>query len=328
MDAPIPVTVVTGFLGAGKSTLVERWLRALPRGEAAVIVNERGEIGIDGALLASHVARLREITGGCVCCATRAELAAALAELAESTPAPRRILVETSGAASPAGVIRALRGGSAAGRLRLDGVVTVVDATRPERALGFDLAIEQLGFADVVVLSHADRCPMGDLDALERDLAPRAPGAVMARARRGRVDDAQGSELGLPELLALREGVLRVLPQGEAPGAHHPFEVVSLSLDGELDEARFGDWVEEALGAVEARLLRVKGILAMEGLEARVILQGVGEAIEVALGQPWGDAERTSRLVVIGLGLDAPALEAGFKACAAQTKRSGDGGAP
>ena len=89
-EAPIPVTVVTGFLGAGKSTLVQRWLQELPPGETAVIVNERGEVGIDGKLLAAHVSRLREITGGCVCCSSQAELMSALLELSESSPRPRR----------------------------------------------------------------------------------------------------------------------------------------------------------------------------------------------------------------------------------------------
>ena len=120
----IPVTVVTGFLGAGKSTLVSRWLTELSRDETAVIINEAGEVGIDGALLRARAARLREITGGCVCCATQAELAAALAELAGARPAPARILVETSGAASPAGVVRPLTRGRAADRLRLDGIIT------------------------------------------------------------------------------------------------------------------------------------------------------------------------------------------------------------
>ena len=87
--------------------------------------------------------------------------------------------------------------------------------------------------------------------------------------------------------------------------------------EGELDEELFGDWVESALGSVEARILRVKGILAMRGVEARVIVQGVGDTVEVLLGAPWGEAPRTSRLVVLGLGLDPAALEAGFRACAA-----------
>src|SRR5688572_10459915 len=126
MVEAIPVTVVTGFLGAGKSTLLLRWLEDLPREQTAVIVNEQGSVGIDGALLSDHVSRLREITGGCVCCVTQAALAAALVDFAESTPRPTRILVETSGAASPAGVIRALTQGDARDELRLDGIVTVI----------------------------------------------------------------------------------------------------------------------------------------------------------------------------------------------------------
>src|SRR3954453_9084674 len=107
-EPAILVTIVTGFLGAGKSTLLQQWLQELPRSETAVIVNERGEIGIDGGFLAARGAQLREITGGCVCCKTQAELSSALAELSSLTPRPRRILIETSGAASPVGVIRAL----------------------------------------------------------------------------------------------------------------------------------------------------------------------------------------------------------------------------
>ena len=98
---------------------------------------------------------------------------------------------------------------------------------------------------------------------------------------------------------------------------HASIEAVSLMLDGELDEERFGDWMENELGLVEARILRVKGILAMQGVDARVIVQGVSEAVEVQLGAPWGGATRTSRLVVLGLGLDSGALEAGFLRCAA-----------
>lgn len=307
---PIPVTVVTGFLGAGKSTLVERWLGELPRDEVAVIVNERGEIGIDGELLAAHVARLREITGGCVCCESQAELASALAELSTIEPRPARILVETSGAASPAGVIWAIGHGPARERLRLDGVITVLDVTTTARTLGFDLAVEQLGFADVVVLSHADRADdtKVDLPAVEERVGGHAPAAVITSSRRGVMPST------LIELLAQRSEVLRVPVEGSQ---HEAIEAVSLVLEGTLHEDRFGEWVERALGDVEARILRIKGILAMEGIGARVIVQGVGENIEVVIGAPWGDATPNSRLVVLGLGLDAASLEAGFAACAA-----------
>jgi G3E family GTPase len=310
-QAPIPVTIVTGFLGAGKSTLVQKWLKELPRDETAVIVNERGEVGIDGELLAAHVARLREITGGCVCCSSQAELLSALADLGQAEPRPGRILVETSGAASPAGVIRALGGQAASERLRLDGVVTVIDATRVRDALAFDVAVEQLGFADVVVLSHVDKATVSpssvDLDVVDELIHRHAPAAVVVRSKHGVIDSS------FLELLAQRAETLQLPPEGSG---HSSIEAVSLVLNGELDEERFGEWVEDVLGGIEARILRIKGILAMRGVDERVILQGVSQAVDVQLGTPWGDHVRTSRLVVLGLGLDSAALESGFLSCA------------
>jgi G3E family GTPase len=309
---PVPVTIITGFLGAGKSTLVQRWLGELPAGETAVIVNERGEIGIDGELLAARVAQLREITGGCVCCKTQAELSSALAELSSLRPRPSRILVETSGAASPAGVIQAVGAPWAREQLVLDGVVTVVDVLRAQQALQFDVAIEQLGFADVVVLSHVDEAGETargvELDELQQSLARHAPAALIVRASKGAIS------CGFLELLAQRAEALHFVPEGSG---HAAIEATSLQLDGELDEERFGDWVESALGDVEARILRIKGILAMKGLDARVIVQGISGSVDAQLGAPWGAARRTSRLVVLGLGLDSAALEAGFLRCAA-----------
>src|SRR5688572_18530415 len=107
MNDALPVTIVTGFLGAGKTTLVNTWLGRSNRGDVAVIVNEHGDVGIDGELLAARVQTLIEVSGGCVCCTTHAELVRALDTLAASNPAPKRILIETSGAASPASVVRA-----------------------------------------------------------------------------------------------------------------------------------------------------------------------------------------------------------------------------
>lgn len=311
MDLRIPVTVITGFLGAGKSTLVDRWLRERPRESTVVIVNEQGAVGIDGDLLADRVARIREITGGCVCCQAQAELDATLAEFATTSPRPQRILVETSGAASPAGVIRALTWGSARDALRLDGVVAVLDAARLDAVIEFDLTIEQLGFADVVVLSHADACERAALDHACARAKTHAPAAVFARGHNGTLENEQR----LLDLLDARTEHLHDLPDISQHHTHHGIDAVSLVADHPLDEERFGDWVEHALGSVQARVLRVKGILAIEGVDERVIVQGVGESVEVTLGLPWRDAEPRCRLVVLGLQLDAAALRAGFEAC-------------
>lgn len=284
----IPVTVVTGFLGAGKTTLVNRWLGEVAKGDIAVIVNEHGAIGVDAELLAARVEMLVEIAGGCVCCSTQAELVRALGRIAKS--GPKRILVETSGAASPAGVIRAVRGDD----VRLDGIVTVVDGRKSD--IDQDLAIEQIGYADIVVLSRAD--------AAKAAVAAINPAAVI------------GDYAPLAELLARRTADFVKAPTS---ARHDAYESVALHLDGAVDGERFADFMENELARFASRLFRVKGILAVDDMPERMIVQGVADEVEVTFGEAWADTPRTSRLVVIGFGLDKAALERAFRA-ASQTR--------
>jgi len=310
----ILVTVVTGFLGAGKTTLVNAWLEGYPKGEVAVIVNEVGAIGVDGELLAERVRALVEITGGCVCCRTQAELVAALERFAEEVPAPARVLVETSGAASPAGVLRVLAAGGRLGAFVLDGVVAVVDGARVDAVLQHDLAIEQLACADVAVIARADVCNEEALRHAEARVAEHAGAAVVVRARKGKVGDEVATSLDT--LLGHARATFPVPRPAVTPRAAHVYETVSLVHDGDVDEERLADFMEGELAARSGRIFRTKGIVSVAGLEVRMVVQGVADLVEVTFGAPWGEARRTSRLVVVGFGLDRAALEAGFAACA------------
>jgi G3E family GTPase len=314
---PLPVTVVTGFLGAGKTTLVNAWIAGIPRGEVAVIVNELGDVGIDGELLAARARTIVEITGGCVCCASQADLVRALDDLAGSAEPPRRVLIETSGAASPAGVLRAIALGGPDRAFVLDGVITVVDATRVDAVCRHDLAIEQIGYADIVVLSRTDTCDGAALTQSTEVIAAHNGIAVVLEGARGVVQGAAS----LDSLLELRRSDLpeaRGHPHGPA---HAVYECVSMSLDGELDGDRFAEFIESELAPFAGRLFRTKGILAVAGQSERMILQGVGDSVEISFGEPWADAPRRSRLVVVGFALDRAAMNRGFAACAANVAR-------
>jgi G3E family GTPase len=259
---PVPVTVVTGFLGAGKTTLVNRWLADAPRSDVAVVVNEQGDVGIDAAILAARVRALVEITGGCLCCSTQA-----------------------------------------------------VDATRLGTLATHDLAIEQVGYADLVVLSRADECELEWRERAKEVVAAHNGAALVVTAARGALEDP-----ALPTLEALlqrrRDDFPPVKPVPAAP-SRHVYESVSLLLDGAVDGERFADFVESELAPAGGRLFRTKGILAVHGVPERMILQGVTDQVEVTFGAPWEDQPRTSRLVVVGFGLDREALSRAFNACAA-----------
>jgi G3E family GTPase len=313
---PVPVTVVTGFLGAGKTTLVNRWLGDFGPGEVAVVVNEHGRVGVDAELLAARAREVVEITGGCVCCSTQAELVRALDALASAEPRPRRILVETSGAASPAGVLRAVAASSRRGAHALDGIVTVVDGARIDALAGVDLAIEQVGYADLVVVSRADAC---DADARARAgawVSERNGAAFAVFAARG-VIEGEGLST-LEGLLDARRADFGAPREVARAGAAHVYESVSLVVEGEVDGERFADFMEGELARVAGRIFRVKGILAVRGIEERMIVQGVADLVEVSFGERFGEAPRRSRVVVVGFGLDAEGLGQAFRACAVE----------
>lgn len=319
-DAP-RITVLTGPLGAGKTTLLQRWLGDIPRGEAAVIVNEYAEVGVDGELLHDHVDAVVELTGGCICCSTQADLVRALVALSEQEVPPRRVFVETSGAASPGAVLRSIARGPVSRRMHLDGVVTVVDPTRLARVADALLFHEQVALADVIVLTRGDTGATEVFDHAEDVLRARNPTVLFARAARGVILDA--AEGSLDALLARRDDNLGApwVILGRPDALHDgTLAAVSLTREGTLDGERFSAWIEAVVARAGSNLVRLKGIVAIEGVPVRIVIHGVVGATEVSFGLPWGDTPPRSRLVFIGVALEADALHEGFARCAADAQ--------
>lgn len=215
----LPVTVLTGFLGAGKTTLLNRLLTASHGRRYAVIVNEFGEAGIDGELLASGSEELIEMANGCVCCTVRGDLLrrmhALLPRLADFDGVP----IETTGLADPSPVAQTfLMDDSLRDQVALDGIVTVVDALHILDQLGTRAeAVEQVAFADLIVIAKADLVTEAGLRAVRARLQAANPGAEILVADRGHVPPERILHRGAFDL----ERVEALLAAGQARGPLH-----------------------------------------------------------------------------------------------------------
>lgn len=317
----IPVTIVSGFLGAGKTTLVNHLL-ADSCDRIGVIVNEFGEVGIDGELIVADDEPLIEITNGCVCCTVRKDLSAAvLRMLAEAGHRLDRLIVETSGLADPAPVLQSfLADAELLPRVALESVVTLVDARHVRQHLDDAIAQEQIAFADVVVINKIELLDGDELRRVRDDLRLLNRGAEIVETSHAQVPAAQllgRRRFSLPDVLAIEPDLL-------AGGEHdheHDATIGSLcvSTDDALDAARFNRWINQLAQRDGARLLRMKGILHFHGEARRYHFHGVHMLLDARPGPRWQAGEaRASKLVVIGRGLDATALREGLLACRAR----------
>jgi len=331
----IPVTLLTGFLGAGKTTLLNRLLAANHGQRIAVVENEFGAAGIDGALLDRAAVSVVELSNGCICCTVQGELGDALAGLLARREAGElafdRLIVETTGLADPAPVVQYLFQRRAAARAlpARTASSTVVDAVhfdgqfRRER-----VAASQVAFADRLLISHADLVTpeaLYELCTRLQRVNARAPLIVAGSADESWRDLFSVKGFSLDERGLPVRGWHPVSPRaisGIAGMARKSWDdaVGSLLLECEapLDLERVSAFVDTLINEHSVDLLRYKGILSIEGENRRLIFQGVHRIAGFDYGRPWeaGDA-RMSRVVLIGRHLPAEVLRARFLATVA-----------
>jgi cobalamin biosynthesis protein CobW len=336
--AKIPCTIVTGFLGAGKTTLV-RELLANPGGRRlAVLVNEFGEAGFDGSFLdgcgiaGCSAQDIVELPNGCLCCTVADDFVPALNLLLDSPEPPDHILIETSGLALPKPLVSAFNWPAIRSRVTVDGVIAVIDA--PAVAAGFfaddpqavasqraaDASVEhdnpleevfedQLLCADLVVLNKVDLLDEEGLRRVRAEIEAGLPRSVeMIPAAHGRVDP-----MILLGIAAAAETDLAARPshhESETDHDHDDFESVSLCVDAVGSPEALAERVSRA--AEIPGVLRVKGFAPVAGKPMRLVVQGVGRRVTHHFDRPWrADEARDGRLVVIGLkGFDQAALAA------------------
>lgn len=316
----IPVTVLTGFLGSGKTSLLNRLLALPDLGGTAVIINEFGATGIDQALVSFASEDTVLLANGCLCCSVRGDLVGALQRLAQRAEgAPRRVLIETSGLADPGPILRSFLGEpTVRARYALAGVACTVDALLGEATLrDYPEAQRQLAVADLVLLTKTDLLagapPPADLLAQLRSLHGEAPLAVDPAGHVQRLQQLMSSEAGAAgdsaQAPAYRAAVAAQAPAG---GVHRSgISSFVLERDQPLPTAAFGEWMDMVMALRGDDLLRVKGIVhLLESPQQPLAIHGAQHLFAPPQRLPaWPGEDRRTRIVFITRGLDAQALD-------------------
>lgn len=308
----LPVTVLTGFLGSGKTTLVNRLLKERPGTRFGLVVNEFGEASLESQLLEVRKQPLFEMPSGCLCCVSDGDLKAALDAVSKKDHRIGHILVEASGLSSPGPLLGVL---TQDGPYQLSGVFCLADATTfLSHEKEFPALRRQLAFADAVFLSKTDLVDHQTAAAVRLRLADLKPGVkVFDTADRlpwTALFEAEGPGEGGGEAPTPTEPKRRFF-QG---GKHHDAEVLEYSSDRALDAERLG----EVFAALEPGVLRAKGVVLLNDPSAsrfKYIVQYTG-AQKQLYSRPWapGDDHRTN-LLFLGSSFDAPALKSRLDAC-------------
>jgi cobalamin biosynthesis protein CobW len=338
--AKVPVTVVTGFLGSGKTTLIQHLITNANGKKLAVLVNEFGSEGVDGEILKSCAdancpeENIVELANGCICCTVADDFIPAMEQLLARRVKPDHILIETSGLALPKPLLKAFDWPEIRSRITVDGVIALADAeavaagrfapdpdaVEAQRAADDSLDHEtplsevfedQIACADIVLLTKADLAGSAGLEAAKAVIAAEMPRPVpMLPVVEGAVDLRVILGLG-----AAAEDDLAARPShhdGEDEHEHNDFASVVIDLPEVADVDTLVASVQQL--AREQNVLRAKGYIAVKGKPMRLLLQSVGERVRHQFDQPWGTRPRQSRLVVIGEhgDIDEAAIRAGL----------------
>ncbi|MEE2995699.1 MAG: GTP-binding protein [Pseudomonadota bacterium] len=322
----IPVTVLTGYLGAGKTTLLNHLLSDVDDKRYAVIVNEFGDIGIDGELIETGDEELIELSSGCICCVVRGDLIRTMRNLLSEKSDLDGIIIETTGLANPSPVIQTMVIDQLIGaQCRLDSVLCVVDAVNISEQLkhGHDAA-DQIAFSDYLVLNKVDDAtvPVAEIEGLLRRNNPFAP---IVRANRSEVPAAGILNRHGFELERI-EAQLEPIPDDDHHDHIDATGISSLSLSSEapMDGFRLEEWLRDMLGRFGTDILRTKGIIFVAGEDRKLGLQAVNMMLEGDFVGEWGPNARVSRLVFIGRNLERDRLEKGFLSCRSDAPNSFD----
>jgi G3E family GTPase len=353
--APVPVTILTGFLGSGKTTVLNYLLRQPELRGVVAIINEFGEVGLDHLLVETSEERFALLDNGCICCSVREDLIQTLKDLkarsaAGSMPAFHRVLVETTGLADPVPVLHTLMTSpDLLDDYRIDGIVTTVDAVNGGRTLSaHPEAIKQLAVADRILVTKADLADARDVASLMHRIGAINPTATVLRASNGAVDAGALLDAGLfdpqarsGDVAAWFEAAAIAAVHGGETGAHHHCDVpdcdhavphahdtqissFSLIIDEPIRWAAFSQWLEYVAALKGEDLLRFKGLVNVAEIAGGpVVVHGVQHVFHPPIEMKnWPSADRSTRLVFIVRNIPREIIERTLTKFAAISRES------
>lgn len=306
-NSKIPVSILSGFLGAGKTTFLNQLIRENPQTEFVVLENEFGEISLDHEWVLGSPECIYEIKGGCICCSLNHELERLLRELVNQERNFDHLIIETSGVADPAGVASPfLSQQRRQSMFELDAVITLVDTPQVLKQLSQEpeLMGRQIAFADTIVLNKVTESTPEQIKEVEQELQKLNPGAKIWQ------EGNLGNPLSIKAYLERNlEDKYANLPEGNHL-ALSPIKSHSFRLDTPLDPDKFKAWMYRLLNFQSENLYRVKGVLDFAGHPQKSLFQSVQKQYAIRQGSAWkSDEKRESRLVFIGKDLRKDILE-------------------